>query len=150
LTLVVPGFNDDPVELRSIARFIADINPDIPWHVTAFHKDYKMTIPDNTTAHDLIRAAEIGAEEGLHFVYAGNLPGRVDKWEDTRCPHCQITLIKRFGYLIQSYSLSPDGRCPSCRTKIAGIWPVSGLAEVRTGTSTAAYYDRLPRPVSIR
>src|SRR6266851_3953362 len=81
LTLIVPGFNDGEEELRAIARFIAGLSRDIPWHVTAFHKDYKMTEPPNTTASQLIRAAEIGAGEGLHFVYAGNLPGRVGEWE---------------------------------------------------------------------
>ena len=58
-----------------MARFIASVSPDIPWHVTAFHKDYKMLDPDDTTADDLIRAAEIGLEAGLHYVYAGNIPG---------------------------------------------------------------------------
>ena len=75
VTLVVPGFNDSEAELRQIAQFLASISRDIPWHVTAFHKDYKMTDPPNTAAAQLIRAAEIGAEEGLRFVYAGNAAG---------------------------------------------------------------------------
>jgi pyruvate formate lyase activating enzyme len=87
LTLIVPGFNNSDDELRTIAAFIASLNPQIPWHVTAFHKDYKMTDPDNTRAEQLVRAAEIGVSEGLKFVYAGNLPGEVGEWENTRCPN---------------------------------------------------------------
>src|SRR3989441_8561596 len=86
VTLVVPGFNDREEELRAIAKFLATVSRDIPWHVTAFHKDYKMTEPPNTRARQLIRAAEIGSEEGLRFVYAGNLPGHVGRWENTYCP----------------------------------------------------------------
>ena len=74
VTLVVPGFNDSEAELRDIARFLVSISRDIPWHVTAFHKDYKMTDAPNTAAAQIVRAAEIGREEGLRFVYAGNVP----------------------------------------------------------------------------
>ena len=149
LTLIIPGFNNSPDELRGIARFIAGISHDIPWHVTAFHKDYKMIDPANTTASDLIRAAEIGAAEGLHFIYAGNLPGRVGQWENTRCPNCHKTIIERYGYLIQSYTITKDGKCPHCQTSIPGIWDAEGPAAVRTGHSLAAYHTRLPRAVSL-
>jgi pyruvate formate lyase activating enzyme len=147
LTLVVPGFNDSEEELRSIARFIAGISPDIPWHVTAFHKDYKMTDPRDTTAADIVRAAEIGTEEGLHFVYAGNRPGQVGEWENTRCPNCRRTLIERYGYLIESYHITSDGRCPGCATRIPGLWPDSG--KVRMGHGSAKFFERMPRPVSV-
>jgi pyruvate formate lyase activating enzyme len=123
LTLIVPGFNNSEAELRAIAQFIASLDRDIPWHVTAFHKDYKMTAPANTTARDLVVAAEIGAREGLHFVYAGNLPGQVGEWESTRCPGCGAVLIKRWGYHIMSYKLTADGRCPRCQRVIPGVWP---------------------------
>jgi len=73
----VPGFNDSDEELGDIARFLVSVSPDVPWHVTAFHKDYKMTDPDDTGVATLLRAARIGAREGLHFVYAGNVPGAV-------------------------------------------------------------------------
>ncbi len=145
VTLVVPGFNDSAEELRDAARFLASVSRDIPWHVTGFHKDYKMTGPENTEAHELIRAAEIGAEEGLHFVYAGNRPGQVGPWEDTRCPACQETLIERFGFLVRGYHLSPQGCCPRCQTPIPGVWPDSA-AEVRTG-ELCDYAQRLPRAV---
>jgi len=122
LTLLVPGWNDSEAELRAIARFIVSVDPQIPWHVTAFHRDYRMTGPRNTTAADLVRAAQIGASEGLQFVYAGNLPGRVAEWENTRCPGCGHTVVARRGYTILDYRISPQGRCPDCGRLIPGLW----------------------------
>jgi pyruvate formate lyase activating enzyme len=122
VTLLIPGFNDSDAELRGLTQFIASVSADIPWHVTAFHQDYKMTDPANTTAADLKRAAAIGRDAGLRFIYAGNLPGRVDDLEDTACPSCHETLIARYGYLIQSYNLTKDGACPRCHTKVPGRW----------------------------
>jgi pyruvate formate lyase activating enzyme len=122
VTLVIPGFNDSEDELRRAAAFIASVSPDIPWHVTAFHQDYKMTENANTTAEQLIRACEIGREEGLRYIYAGNLPGRVGRWENTYCPSCDELLIERYGYLIRQMKVTPKGNCPKCATKIPGIW----------------------------
>jgi pyruvate formate lyase activating enzyme len=123
VTLAIPGFNDSNNELWDAARFIAGVSKDIPWHVTAFHKDYKMTDPDNTDAQTLLRAAEIGREAGLRYVYAGNLPGRVGEYENTFCPKCNELLVKRLGYTILEYRLSPSGSCPRCGTTIPGVWP---------------------------
>jgi pyruvate formate lyase activating enzyme len=125
VTLVVPGFNDSTAELWEAARFLAGISPDIPWHVTAFHPDYKMSDIDNTPARTLLRAAEIGREAGLHYVYAGNLPGRVDEYETTFCPKCNTALVKRRGYFIHGVNITPFGTCPRCKTPIAGIWDKS-------------------------
>ncbi len=122
VTLTIPGFNDSNEELWDAARFIADISRDIPWHVTAFHKDYKMTDPDNTDAKTLMRAAEIGREAGLRFVYAGNLPGQVGEYEDTTCPECNFRLIKRRGYIIQEYHVTAEGKCPKCGANTPGLW----------------------------
>ena len=149
VTLVVPGFNDSDKELRALARFLASVSRDIPWHVTAFHKDYRMTDPPNTQARQLIRAAEIGAEEGLRFVYAGNLPGRVGRWENTYCPGCGGMLIERYGYLVRDYRIRPDGKCSACQALVPGIWPPGGARGVRIGDGTAAYYRRLPRVVRL-
>lgn len=149
VSLIVPGFNDNESELRQIARFLVSVSRDIPWHVTAFHKDYKMTEPPNTAATQLIRAAEIGAEEGLRFVYAGNAPGQVGRWENTYCPECGEKLIERFGYLVREYRLTAEGKCPACRASIPGIWPEAGASEVRTGQGMVDYYSRLPRPVRL-
>jgi pyruvate formate lyase activating enzyme len=123
VTLVIPGFNDSNEELWEAARFIAGVSSDIPWHVTAFHKDYKMTDPDNTDARTLLRAAEIGREAGLRYVYAGNLPSRVDEYEHTYCPGCNELLIRRSGYVIREYRLTAAGCCPRCGTKLPGLWP---------------------------
>ncbi len=123
VTLVIPGFNDSNEELWDAARFLAGLSLDIPWHVTAFHKDYKMTEPDNTDAKTLLRAAEIGREAGLKYVYAGNLAGNVGEYEDTHCPRCNDQLVKRSGYVIQKYKITSAGKCPKCGEKIAGLWP---------------------------
>jgi pyruvate formate lyase activating enzyme len=122
VTLLIPGFNDSPRELAQLTEFIAGVSPEIPWHVTAFHGDYKMTDPQNTTAAMLVDAAAIGAAAGLRFVYAGNLPGSVGALEHTRCPSCETTLIARTGYQIREYRLTPEGRCPSCATSLPGRW----------------------------
>lgn len=122
VTLIVPGFNDSPEELRSAAEFVASVSPDIPWHVTAFHQDYQMTEHANTTVAQLRRACEIGSEVGLRFIYAGNLPGRVGRWENTYCPDCGELLVERYGYDIRANILTADGECPSCMARIPGIW----------------------------
>ena len=126
LTLVIPGFNDSEDELRDAARFLASVSRDIPWHVTAFHPDYKMDRTPPTPARTLLRACEIGMEEGLKFVYAGNLPGRLGEWENTRCPACSETLIEREGFLVRQNRI-PDGVCPKCGTTIPGRWEGGGV-----------------------
>lgn len=123
VTLVIPGFNDSNAELWEAARFLAGLSPDIPWHVTAFHKDYKMTDPEDTDAQTLQRAADIGREAGLRFVYAGNLAGSVGEYEDTFCPGCNRRLVRRSGYVIREYRITGQGTCPDCGTSIAGVWP---------------------------
>jgi pyruvate formate lyase activating enzyme len=122
VTLLIPGVNDDPAELRDLTRFLVSLSPDIPWHVTAFHSDYQMSTTRNTTADDLVRAAAIGRDEGLRYVYAGNLPGEVGGLEDTRCPSCGATVIRRRGYAVLHRAQDPEGRCSACRTPIAGHW----------------------------
>jgi pyruvate formate lyase activating enzyme len=122
VTLLIPGFNDSDAELRGLAAFLAKICPDIPWHVTAFHQDYRMTDPANTTPAMLVRAARIGRDAGLRYVYAGNLPGRVGGLEHTACHACGKRLIARHGYLIQEYNVTSEGTCPSCATPIPGRW----------------------------
>ncbi|MBZ5571709.1 MAG: radical SAM protein, partial [Acidobacteriia bacterium] len=122
VTLLIPGFNDSNDELRRLTDFLAGISPEIPWHVTAFHKDYKMEDPDDTRPEDLLRAAEIGRNAGLHYVYAGNLPGTVGEHENTRCQKCGDTVIRRHSYLIEDYRLTSEGCCPSCGTAVPGRW----------------------------
>ena len=122
VTLLIPGFNDSRDELQRLTAFVASVSPDIPWHVTAFHGDYKMTGPQNTTAGMLMDAAAVGTDAGLRYVYAGNLPGSVGPLEDTRCSSCQTTLVARLGYQIRDYRVTPDGRCPACTTPVPGRW----------------------------
>ena len=122
VTLLIAGFNDSDAELAGLTEFIASVSPDIPWHATAFHQDYRMTDPANTTPAMLMRAAEIARRSGLRYVYAGNQPGRVGELEHTHCAGCGQRLIARYGYFIQDYGLQPDGSCPHCRVKIPGIW----------------------------
>ena len=123
VTLLIPGFNDSREELRDIVQFLHSISPDIPWHVTAFHPDYKMTDRRSTSVRTLLRAAELGRAEGLRYVYAGNIPGAVGPFENTWCPSCGALLIERVGYQIRQNLLTPTGGvCPGCATRIPGTW----------------------------
>lgn len=140
VTLVVPGFNDSTEELMDAARYIASVSQDIPWHVTAFHPDYKMIDSPNTAVHTILKAAEIGQEAGLNFVYAGNIPGRVNEYENTYCPHCHTLLIERHGYTLLRYHLTPAGTCPKCNTAVPGFWE-DQPEKVRLGG------PGMPRPV---
>jgi pyruvate formate lyase activating enzyme len=122
VTLLIPGFNDSPDELARLTSFVASVSPDVPWHVTAFHGDYKMTAPENTTADMLLAAADIARQSGLRYVYAGNLPGRVGRLEDTACASCGETLVARYGYHIRRYRVTAGGRCPACDGAVPGRW----------------------------
>jgi pyruvate formate lyase activating enzyme len=122
VTLLIPGFNDSNDELVRLTEFVASVSPHIPWHVTAFHQDYKMADPRNTTAEDLLRAAEIGKNAGLRYIYAGNLPGAVGDLENTRCHNCGQLLVERYGYLIRGYHLTAEGACPGCGISVPGRW----------------------------
>ncbi|HWE05006.1 MAG TPA: AmmeMemoRadiSam system radical SAM enzyme [Tepidisphaeraceae bacterium] len=123
VTLVVPGFSDDADDLKRMAEFIASIDPLMPWHMTAFHPDYKMTDGyRQTTPDDLWRIVQFGMQAGLKYMYPGNLPGRVGGWEDTRCHHCNATVIQRYGFIVKQNRVGPDGLCPDCNKPLPGIW----------------------------
>jgi len=122
VTLLVPGFNDSDRELTALAGFLADVSMDIPWHVTAFHPDYKMIGPAATPAHSLARAASIGRAAGLRYVYAGNLPGGVCSLENTYCANCRAMLIERLGFQILASRLTPAGACLECHAPVPGFW----------------------------
>jgi pyruvate formate lyase activating enzyme len=122
VTLLVPGFNDSEEELTRLTGFLAGISPDIPWHVTAFHRDYKMTDRPDTATPQLLAAAAIGRRSGLRYVYAGNRPGQVGDLEDTRCGSCGVTLVERHGYFVERDVLSGRGQCPQCHATMPGIW----------------------------
>jgi pyruvate formate lyase activating enzyme len=118
-TLIIPGYNDDPDELREIAAFIAGLSVDIPWHVTGFYPCYQLTDAPPTPVATLKRAQEIGLDAGLRYVYEGNRPGAGG--ENTYCPACGRILIERYGFSIRRHWLQPGGMCP-CGAKIAGIF----------------------------
>lgn len=121
VTLVVPGFNDTDEELGGMARFLSGVSRDIPWHVTAFHPDYKMTDVPRTQMDTLIRAYDAGKAAGLHFVYPGNLPGFVGTRENTCCSACNALLIERHGfYVIQNRMRG--SKCPDCGAVVPGVW----------------------------
>lgn len=115
-TLVVPGLNDGEEELRSIARFVASVDPGIPWHLSRFHPDYEYTQAPPTPVATLRAAAEMGRKEGLRHIYIGNVPGET---EDTLCAKCGFVLIRRRGFAVVGNALV-DSRCPSCGTALAG------------------------------
>lgn len=141
VTLVVPGFNDSTEELMDAARYITSVSSNIPWHVTGFHPDYKMTNPSPTSGTTLLRAAEIGQEAGLNFVYAGNLPGRVNEYENTYCPKCRTLLIERSGYTLFNYHITAQGTCPKCSNPVPGIW-------VETPQDVRLEGPGMPRPIA--
>lgn len=118
-TLVIPGWNDSDSELQEIARFIRNIDPEMPWHVTRFHPTFKMTDRSMTPASTLQRARQIGLNEGLKYVFVGNIPGEAG--ENTICPNCHETVVARMGFSIMSQNLDGD-RCGSCGAAIAGVF----------------------------
>jgi pyruvate formate lyase activating enzyme len=123
VTLVVPGFSDDADDLKRMAEFLVSVDPLMPWHVTAFHPDYKMTDGyRQTTAEDLMKIVDYGVQAGLQYIYPGNLPGQVGEWENTRCHHCHATVIRRYGFLVKENRVNPDGSCPHCHKGLPGIW----------------------------
>ena len=122
VTLVVPGFSDDSDELKQMADFLASVDPLMPWHMTAFHPDYKMTDHRQAVPDDLMRIVEYGKNAGLKYMYPGNLPGQVGEWENTRCHHCNATVIRRYGFLVLENRVTSDGRCPQCTGALPGIW----------------------------
>jgi pyruvate formate lyase activating enzyme len=123
VTLVVPGFSDNPDDLKRMAEFISSIDPLMPWHMTAFHPDYKMTDGyRSTTVDDLMKIVEYGKQAGLKYMYPGNLPGQVGEWENTRCHHCNTTVIKRYGFMVTANYVNDDGTCPTCHKQLPGIW----------------------------
>jgi pyruvate formate lyase activating enzyme len=126
VTLLVPGLNDSAEELGALTAFLAGVSPDIPWHVTAFHPDYRMTDRPGTAPSMLVHAAAVGTRAGLRFVYAGNAAGRVGNLENTACPGCCETLVERRAYWIGACRVTADGRCPGCGHPIPGLWRTGG------------------------
>lgn len=125
-TLVVPGLNDSDAELGDIARFLASTDRDIPWHISRFHPDYEYRDAPPTPLATLRRAAGIGREKGLRFVYTGNVSGES---EPTVCPNCRTKLIRRAGFEVLENRLV-EGRCPRCGEALPGVYVHSGAIPI--------------------
>ena len=118
-TLLIPGKNDSDEEIRAECRWIRkELGPDVPLHFTAFHPDYKMDDLSATPAATLTRARAIAIEEGLHYVYTGNVHDETGG--TTWCAGCQAPLIVRDWHRIESYRVTPQGTCPDCATVLPG------------------------------
>ena len=118
-TLVIPGMNDSSEELEHIAAFLAEIDKDIPWHVTGFYPAHRMSHISATSSDALARAYKIGKDQGLHNVYTGNRPGTGG--ENSYCHVCGLPVVMRHGFQVIENSIRA-GCCPSCGTGLAGIW----------------------------
>ncbi|SFV52533.1 COG1180: Radical SAM, Pyruvate-formate lyase-activating enzyme like [hydrothermal vent metagenome] len=117
-TLLIEGENDSDKDLTEMAEFIAnDLGRHVPWHLSAFHPDYKMQDHEYTGIDTLKRASVIGKKAGLYYVYMGNVPVH----GDTFCPKCGELLIDRTGYSVTVNKLE-DGHCPKCKREIEGVW----------------------------
>jgi pyruvate formate lyase activating enzyme len=122
VTLVVPGFNDDDSGLRGLAKKLVAIDPDLPWHLNAFQPRYKMKDRPAMTADLLVSVAGAAYARGLRYVYVGNVTNAFGELEHTRCPSCHATVIERKNYATIANRVTADGSCPSCATRIPGLF----------------------------
>ena len=137
-TLLIPGHNDSDAEIVAMSQWIArELGPDVPLHFSAFHPDHKMPDVPATPIATLVRARELAMQEGLHFVYTGNVRHR--EGDTTFCPQCHADLIERDWYDLRQYRLTPQGHCPHCGTTIAGRF-----------AATAGTFGRKRIPVVVR
>jgi len=117
-TLFIPSLNDSPGEMRQIAKFIAQLDKNIPWHISAFYPSYKLLNLPPTSSEVLKAAYDIGKEEGLRFIYIGNIVTK--SGSNTYCPSCHNLLVEREGFWVVKNLLEGKGNCPYCGLKIAG------------------------------
>jgi len=118
-TLLIPGLNDSAEELRDLARFLADTDPAMPWHISRFHPTYHLLDRPITPVASLQQARDIGYEAGLQYVYTGNVPG--DEGETTFCQRWREVLIRRMGFQVRENRMH-GGRCPACGAQVPGVW----------------------------
>lgn len=118
-TLLVPGLNDSKEELEQLAKFLVNLDPDIPWHISRFHPTYRLMNIRPTPPESIRKAKDIGYEAGLKYVYTGNLPG--DEGEKTFCHQCKELLIDRYGFSVRKNVIA-NSRCPKCSAEIPGVW----------------------------
>lgn len=130
-TPVVPGHNDSDAELRDMAAFLADVGPDVPWHLLRFQPDYRMRELPPTPPETLRRAQDIGREAGLRYVYIGNLGD--DDASNTLCPRCGEPVIRRSSFRVTGWNIL-NGACGACGETIAGIGLEAPRYAVEPGT----------------
>ncbi|MEJ2060657.1 MAG: AmmeMemoRadiSam system radical SAM enzyme [Gammaproteobacteria bacterium] len=120
-TLLIPGENDSEAELNEMTQWVVEnLGPDVPMHFTAFHPDWKMMDYPSTPPATLTRARQIALDNGVHYAYTGNVHDEAG--ESTYCHSCGTRLIGRDWYVISEWNLTPDGACPKCGTKAAGVF----------------------------
>lgn len=118
-TLLIPGLNDGMEEVKALIEFISSVDPAIPWHVSRFFPQYKLTDVSPTDPNEIFGYLDLARQMGLVFFYAGNVGS--NRYADTRCPNCQAVLINRRGYFTQVEQLI-DGKCGSCGYAIPGVF----------------------------
>lgn len=118
--LIIPTLNDSPNEIRDMSAWVVkNLGPDVPMHFTRFHPTYRVTNLPATPVATIERSRQIALDAGVHYVYAGNIPGHPG--ENTYCHACGEELIRRIGFRVASNRIQ-NGRCPKCNTMIPGIW----------------------------
>lgn len=120
-TLLIPDWNDNMAEVKAEAEWLASVDPEMPWHVTAFHPDYKLLDKNPTPPETLIKAREIGKAAGIKHVYCGNVSMAYSDYETTICAKCGKALVKRMGFSVMENNVK-NGKCGYCNAKISGIW----------------------------
>ena len=117
-TLALPQENDSQEELADIAKFLAAVDKEMPWHISRFHPDYKFIDHAATSGDTLKMAQELGKAAGIKYIYVGNVYG----WgNDTCCPVCEKMLVKREGFEVLENNIK-QGKCAFCQAKIAGVF----------------------------
>ncbi|MFH2107865.1 MAG: AmmeMemoRadiSam system radical SAM enzyme [Chrysiogenia bacterium] len=118
-TLLIPGLNDDRKEILRLLSFLRELDANIPWHVSRFFPQHQLLTLPATSIDSIYEVLQLGVDQGLKFLYGGNIADSY--WDDTRCPQCRETLIKRSGYQVENFGMEA-GNCRFCRTEIPGIW----------------------------
>ena len=118
-TLLIPDLNSDMEEIRKLISFIADIDPDIPWHVSRFYPQYNLTNHPPTSSELIFKVLDIAKEEGLRYLYAGTINS--DNYSNTYCLNCQALLIERSGYFTRLHDIR-RGICTNCQNSLPGVW----------------------------
>lgn len=131
-SLLVPGLNTDTAALQGMASFIAnELGPETPWHLLRFFPHYLLTEERPTSQGELETAVAIGHQAGLRYIYNRELFHGA-QWQ-TICPHCEMQLIHREGFVAVESMVERNGRCPQCQGIVAGVYDLSTKVHSKTG-----------------